>query len=444
MFKSKEEWDKFISLWNFLVLSSTELEYNEHLARLLTDFDTYSQAMQDVSQSWLNPYKDKFAVWTDSCMHFGNVTTNKAKSAHAKLKRQLGSNQVNFECSWTKIHSLLELQHVDIKASFEKSLIVVQHQFKPSHFRELRSNISITALDHVLVETKRANDAGIDASVCGCVVRRTHRLPCAHKIADYIRQGHPIPLDSINPHWRTLELVQKLKNDKVELSCEPKFDLILKRFNTSDYIMQLEILHKLKEIANPQSTFLIESDVKPNPRSKGHKKIPTQDSVKVQTKRLAKEKVYRTCTTNYSYVDALPVGLKPYIRLIKDVDADGNCGFRAIAGLMGLTKPEWGQVRRDLLQEFHTHVDHYTHLYGSHDRIEELTDILSYFEPNLGYHRWMTMPDMGHLIASCYNVVLYLLSAQQCLTFLPLRLVPISQFQRREIAIGFVNGNHFV
>ncbi|GMP84486.1 hypothetical protein CsSME_00037994 [Camellia sinensis var. sinensis] len=48
-------------------------------------------------------------------------TGEMVESAHAKLKRQLGSNQVNFECSWTKIHSLLELQHVDSKASFEKS-----------------------------------------------------------------------------------------------------------------------------------------------------------------------------------------------------------------------------------------------------------------------------------------------------------------------------------
>ncbi|KAL7246182.1 hypothetical protein ACSBR2_001335 [Camellia fascicularis] len=207
------------------------------------------------------------------------------------------------------------------------------YDFKPFHFRELRGNISITALDHVLVESKRADDVGIDAL------------------------GRPIPLDSINPHWRTLEIVQKLKNDKVELSCEPKFDLILKQFNASDYTMKLEILHKLGEIANPQSTFLIEPDVKPNPRDKGHKKIdvstrrgpcafelvqsrhdshspmdtqiPTQDSVKV----------YQTRTTmTYSYVDALLVGLKPYIRLINDVDADGNCGFRAIASLMGLTE----------------------------------------------------------------------------------------------------------
>ncbi|XP_028057117.1 protein FAR1-RELATED SEQUENCE 5-like [Camellia sinensis] len=153
MFKSKEECDKFISLWNFLILFLTELEYNEHLARLLADFDTYSYAV--------------------------------AESEHAKLKRQLGSNQVIFECSWPKIHSLLELQHIDIKASFEKSLTIVQHQFKPSHFRELRDNISRIALDHVLAESKRVNDVGINALVCGYVVRRTHGIKELTHILSY-------------------------------------------------------------------------------------------------------------------------------------------------------------------------------------------------------------------------------------------------------------------
>ena len=54
------------------------------------------------------------------------------------------------------------------------------------------------------------------------------------------------------------------------------------------------------------------------------------------------------------------------------------------------------------------------------------------------------MSDMGHLIVSHYNVVLYHLSIEQCLTFLLLRSVPIPIAARWEIAIGFVNQNHFV
>ncbi|CAL8997939.1 unnamed protein product, partial [Prunus brigantina] len=41
----------------------------------------------------------------------------------------------------------------------------------------------------------------------------------------------------------------------------------------------------------------------------------------------------------------------------------------------------------------------------------------------------MTMPDMGHIIATCYNVVLIILSMRQCLTF---------------HAIGFVDDDHYV
>ncbi|KAL7219563.1 hypothetical protein ACSBR2_012589 [Camellia fascicularis] len=113
--------------------------------------------------------------------------------------------------------------------------------------------------------------------------------------------------------------------------------------------------------------------------------------------------------------------LKPCIKFIKDVDGDGNYGFRAITGLIGLGKNDWIQVRRDLLHELHNHKDEYIVLYGSHEMVEELTHIMSYFEDNPSFDRWMTMPDIGHLIASFYNVVMHHLSLQQCLIFLPLR-----------------------
>ena len=123
------------------------------------------------------------------------------------------------------------------------------------------------------------------------------------------------------------------------------------------------------------------------------------------------------------YIDACPDGLRPYIQHIKDVKADGNCGFRAIADLLGFGEDGWLRVRKDLLLELQCHSEHYSALYAVEGRIDELTHTLSYFEDCPPYDRWMTMPDMGHLIASCYNVVLYHLSLQQCLTFLPFKLV---------------------
>ncbi|KAL7195922.1 hypothetical protein ACSBR1_036032 [Camellia fascicularis] len=351
------------------------------------------------------------------------IEFNRAESAHAKLKRQLGSCQVSFQASFEKIHSLLELQHTDIKASFEKSLTVVQHQFKPSQFRELRGNVSISALEYLLVESKRANSIGIDVEACGCVLRHTHGLPCAHEIADYIRQDRPIPLATIHSQWRQLHISICKKEEETEVTCHAEVELFVNKINASDRTIRLELLKKLKEIVYPGSTFLVEPEVKPKTRPRDHKKInvsthhdpcafelvqsghdsfsPRDTQITtlastLQTKKKRpvkgnekvnpKGKVYITRTVKPgAYVDAFPTGLKQYIKFVKDVAADGNCGFRAIVASIGHAEDDWAQVRRDLLGELHTHKEEYITLYGSYERFEELTSILSYFEDSPGY-----------------------------------------------------------
>lgn len=143
------------------------------------------------------------------------------------------------------------------------------------------------------------------------------------------------------------------------------------------------------------------------------------------------------------FVDAFPQALRSYIHHVKDVAADGHCGYRAIAALLGYGEDGWVQVRRDLLNELESYSVHYSALYGSENRVYELKHSLAYFGPDANFDRWMTMPDMGHIIASCYDVVLVHLSNVQCLTFLPLRSRPLPLSDRREIAIGFIN-RHFV
>lgn len=113
------------------------------------------------------------------------------------------------------------------------------------------------------------------------------------------------------------------------------------------------------------------------------------------------------------YKNSFPIEFKEYISHIGDVLADGNCSFRVIADCMGLSEDQWPQVRRDLLGELHTNMPLYFNLYGSAERIKELTVILNYFESHPHVNHWMTMPD----IASRYDVVVCLISQQQCLTF---------------------------
>ncbi|XP_028068166.1 uncharacterized protein LOC114270779 [Camellia sinensis] len=375
MFETQQKWEKFNHEWNSLVYSSSEIQYNERLKSLLKEFSSYPDAVKYVMDTWLVPYKEKFvAAWTDT---------------------------------WLRVHMQnLKDNWVHVKSQFS-------HYLRKYTFRELQGNVSIFALEYLLVESKRANSIGIDVEACGCVLHHTHGLPCAHEITDYIRQDRPIPLATIHSQWRQLHISICKKEEETKVSCHAEVDLFMNKFNESDRTMQLELLKKLKEIRYPGSTFLVEPEVKPKTRPRDHKKINVStrrdpcsfelvqsghDSVSpgdtqittlastLETKKKrpvkgkekvnTKGKVYITRTVKLgAYVDAFPSGLKPYIKFVKDVTTDRNCGFRAITALIGHTEDDW---------------------------------------------------------------------AQQCLTFLPLRTMPVPQLDRRKIAIGFVNGNHVV
>ncbi|KAK3230244.1 hypothetical protein Dsin_002125 [Dipteronia sinensis] len=102
----------------------------------------------------------------------------------------------NLDANCSSIENKLELvvytdifttdQHNEIKASFERSLTLVQHSFKPSDFKELREVVSRNALNMVLDKYERVDS---NDSICSCVIRLTHGLPCAHEISGYKREG---------------------------------------------------------------------------------------------------------------------------------------------------------------------------------------------------------------------------------------------------------------
>ncbi|KAK9291532.1 hypothetical protein L1049_019480 [Liquidambar formosana] len=256
-FDSGVQWEKFNSQWETVVLFATESEYLTQVDILHKNFNNYPEALQYVSSSWLTPYKDRFvSAWTDTCMHFGNWTSNRVESAHARLKRQLGCSTLIFELSWGEVHSLIELQYTKIKASFEKSSIVAKHKFACAELKEIRGMVSIIALENILVQMRHARAIGVDASTCGCANRRSHGLPCAHEIAEYKKEGRPIPLDCIDQFWRKLDILPATKKQNLKLMCQPYLYLFLQIFEDEDTESQLQMLKKLREIIAPHYTHL--------------------------------------------------------------------------------------------------------------------------------------------------------------------------------------------
>ena len=118
----------------------------------------------------------------------------------------------------------------------------------------------------MLNESLRAVNIGPYSAACLHIIRRTHGLPCAHEIAEYIRVGSHIPLSSVYHFWQKLNLEATMVNEAPELTTTSEFKLITKRFQSSDQKGKIQILRKLRELGSPSSTSLTKPDVKLNTR----------------------------------------------------------------------------------------------------------------------------------------------------------------------------------
>ncbi|KAH1256570.1 hypothetical protein GmHk_03G006709 [Glycine max] len=135
-----------------------------------------------------------------------------------------------------------------------------------------------------------------------------------------------------------------------------------------------------------------------------------------------------------------------FIDKIVDVKADGNCGYRSVAGLLGMGQDSWLVVHNHLLKEHAKFSEDYIKLFGGTERFEELRmSLLVDGLTKVTTNKWMDITDMGHVIASRYNVIVISLSKQQSTTFFPLRSQPlVNSSLHRIICIDHVYGNHFV
>ncbi|KAG5529448.1 hypothetical protein RHGRI_029991 [Rhododendron griersonianum] len=477
-------------------------EFNQALCTMKREFVLYPDAIKYVETSWLGPYRQKFvSAWTNNVMHFGNLTSNRVESEHAKLKSHISNCQANFSAAWAKMHDLVKLQITDIKGSFEKSLNCWQHQFRIPIFDHLRGAASQTAMGLMLPEIKKIDDMVVEDKVdCGCPIRRTHGLPCAHEIAPFKNRSEPIPLSLINDHWKMLSF-EKRKDDGAILDLmNAEWNIFMAKMVGQNPMTHMHWMNTLKPILNPSTTSLsspqqkvqtrgrklgsVNKSMRRNPsefeyveasletpnsvkektpkakavvkkRAKANAKAGVDDNspkakAVVRTPKAAKElprrkkpKLVGTLFVG-PYLNNFPEPIRPHVKSITDVRSDGNCGYRAVAYFMHQSEHNWKTCRNDLLLEVNNHYDLYENMTGI-GGANKLRYRLSFFQDGTAPEdRWMIFPDMGHVVASTYNVVVVLLSQLQCLTFLPLHSRPPSSDKIRVLGIGLVNGDHFV
>ena len=90
-----------------------------------------------------------------------------------------------------------------------------------------------------------------------------------------------------------------------------------------------------------------------------------------------------------------------FIEKVIDVPGDGHCGFWAVEVLRNLTSDDHQLIRYNLYKEL-VCVENarYRRMINDDRRYKEVSDALSYAGiGNAPRDKWMTMPDMGFLIA---------------------------------------------
>ncbi|XP_058732581.1 uncharacterized protein LOC131604110 [Vicia villosa] len=365
---------------------------------------------------------------------------------------------------WKAMNDNIKIQVGNIRASFQKSFYEVEHAHTSPFYSNLRGSVSRAALRQIAEEWLRIDMVGTDTQKCGCTHRKVYGLPCACELGRYTLSGDAIPIEAIHIHWRKLSMEGNQDidaDDGSEIDMTNAIDEIWKRWKSLDVVGKRALKRRVCEIAYPTTTKMC-----PLPE-----KIKTKGGVKKKGKRPVGYDVYRD-PSGYKYVDQahsssqksskrlysqlsqtsknrefdkyivqFPDYIRPFIDDIVDVRDDGNYGFRAIASLHGYGTDGWLMVRRDLEKEIigprsKLHED----LFGKRlptVRSSLVIETLGQQPPN----KWMTLPELGYVIANRYNVVLVSLG------YLSLSYFPMTSAHSLNASIyciGFVNGNHWV
>jgi len=145
--------------------------------------------------------------------------------------------------------------------------------------------------------------------------------------------------------------------------------------------------------------------------------------------------------------DQILIWMHDFIEKVTDVPSDGHCGFQAVAVLRNLTVDDHQLIRYNLYKEL-VGVENarYQRMINDDRRYKEVSGALSYAGiDNVPRDKWMTMPDMGFLIAQKFNQTVVVLSIRlgRSATYFPLCGPPPTCIGRL-MCLAYVNDNHFM
>nr|KJB31022.1 hypothetical protein B456_005G173000 [Gossypium raimondii] len=451
-------------------VSTLKTIYNAR-QKLCLSQNVSKSVLKYLDQVWLSKYKEMFvSVWIDRHLNFGDQTTNRVESQHAKLKKYLCAKNSSLEKFVGCIDQIVKSQLTSIYESFENSRIVLKHRHNLPCFRLLRDFMTLEAQDILEGELQRSSRHQLDSSNCDCKLRHSCGLPCACMLSVYLNSDECIPLDSIDVFWRKFDLSPSTSVENEDICCDGELEMFKENFTKQSKAEIKSLLRKLRDIFQPSKTLIKEPTIQKNTPLRRRNHSTTSKSVGLDLVELNKEPArHSSCVIEFpdlnyepseqvsNFIDLnqmlescdthplmkeIPDMFHPYITHVQDIRGDGNCGFRAISVCLGYGEDQWLYVRHQLLDELLSSYDVYARVFTN--GIDELRNSLCFSQSPAPAEHWMVMPMTGILIANRFGVILNYLTKRGDITFFPLWRGPEHFQYHHAITIAHVYDNHNV
>ncbi|GAB2267798.1 hypothetical protein Dimus_038686 [Dionaea muscipula] len=185
---------------------------------------------------------------------------NRVESAHSQLKRWLGTSTGSFHTMFPQIHELVELQLNQIKAEMERQRTVDLHATMFQLFRRLKGRVSHRTIQLMDEEWQSRYEFRTCADDCGCVLRTSFGLPCAHEMVQLTTNYMTInPLD-VHVYWRTLHMVGDVPQDETprRSTVDDLIDEAVAEIRRQPERQKAMYAHMMHEMLHPETNELEE------------------------------------------------------------------------------------------------------------------------------------------------------------------------------------------
>ena len=120
------------------------------------------------------------------------------------------------------------------------------------------------------------------------------------------------------------------------------------------------------------------------------------------------------------YHSIIPKWLHEHVHGFWEIRSDGHCGFRSIAHGLGWGQDRWGQVRKGMMNIIGDEAGLLQAHWGSNSYYE-MKCMLNCFDDWADPYYWFSLPDMGAIVATAFNVALVSIGLNNSFTYLPVK-----------------------